>query len=38
MLKTNKLIEGVEIAGAGHWVHFDKPDEFISVLQNFLSI
>jgi esterase len=38
MLKTNDLSEGVEIPGAGHWVHFERPDEFIGVIQKFLSI
>ena len=26
-----------EIADAGHWVHADKPDEFLSVYRNFLN-
>ena len=38
MLKTNNLSEGVEIPGVGHWVHFEEPREFISVIQKFLSI
>ncbi len=29
-------VKGVEIAGAGHWVHFDKPDEFISIVRDFI--
>ena len=27
----------VKIKGAGHWLHADKPDEFIKVVRNFLS-
>ncbi len=38
MLKTNSLSEGVEIPGAGHWVHFERPHEFIGVIEKFLSI
>lgn len=26
-----------EIKGAGHWVHADKPDEFVRVINNFLK-
>ena len=28
---ANSDIQAVEIPGAGHWVHFDKPAEFIEV-------
>ncbi|MGE3973871.1 MAG: alpha/beta fold hydrolase [Bdellovibrionales bacterium] len=34
-LTVNPLVKGVEIAGSGHWVHFDKPDEFIQALKKF---
>lgn len=37
MLKRNRLSRGVEIKGAGHWVHFDKPEVFINVLRRFLD-
>ena len=37
VLETNPVIEGVEIADAGHWVHSDKPDEFIEALRRFLG-
>lgn len=37
MLKLNPNIQGVEIPGAGHWVHSDEPDLFIETLRNFLS-
>lgn len=36
VLRRNPRIEGVEIAGAGHWVHSDRPNEFIAALQDFL--
>lgn len=32
----NPRVSAVEIAGAGHWVHFDKPAEFTQVLKDFL--
>lgn len=35
VLRHNARIEGVEIKGAGHWIHSDQPDLFISVLQSF---
>lgn len=37
VLKSNSLIQGVEIGGAGHWVHFDQPEAFIRVLKEFLG-
>lgn len=37
ILQANPRIQGVEIEGAGHWVHSDKPDEFISSLQQFFK-
>jgi pimeloyl-ACP methyl ester carboxylesterase len=35
MLKRLPSAKGEEIAGAGHWVHFDQPDAFIQVLKEF---
>lgn len=35
VLATNSLIKGVEIPGAGHWVHSDQPELFIKALQEF---
>lgn len=35
--QVNPCIETVEIANAGHWVHFDQPNEFIRILSEFLS-
>lgn len=37
VLNRNKNIKGVEIAGAGHWVHFEKPAEFISEVKKFIQ-
>ncbi len=36
ILKRNPKIQGVEIKNAGHWVHADKPDDFIRTLLGFL--
>lgn len=36
VLTINPNVRGVEIAGAGHWVHFEEPDEFIRVVREFL--
>jgi pimeloyl-ACP methyl ester carboxylesterase len=38
MLRENSLIKGLEIAGAGHWVHHDKPIQYISALKDFFGI
>lgn len=35
MLAVLPGVRGVEIQGAGHWVHFDQPDAFIKVLKEF---
>jgi pimeloyl-ACP methyl ester carboxylesterase len=35
MLTLNRNIKGVEIKGAGHWVHSDRPEEFIAALRSF---
>lgn len=37
MLKRNRLSRGVEVKGAGHWVHFDRPDEVIHIIKRFLD-
>jgi esterase len=37
MLKENPHIQGVELKGAGHWVHSDKPAEFIASLTSFFK-
>lgn len=38
MLRRLPHAKGQVIEGAGHWVHFDKPLEFITVLQDFLAL
>lgn len=38
MLASNPFIEGVEIPGAGHWVHSDQPQAFIEALQKFVGV
>lgn len=35
MLLKSPVAQGVIIARAGHWVHFDAPDEFVAVLRSF---
>jgi pimeloyl-ACP methyl ester carboxylesterase len=36
MVECNALISGHEIPGCGHWVHYEKPDDFIRVTKSFL--
>lgn len=38
ILKSNPKIKGVEIAGAGHWIHYEKPTEFLNVLRPHLGM
>jgi len=35
MLKVQPLAQGVEIAGAGHWVHSDQTETFVGALRAF---
>jgi pimeloyl-ACP methyl ester carboxylesterase len=37
MQQVNPLITGLEIKGAGHWVHYEKYEEFTSALDSFIS-
>jgi pimeloyl-ACP methyl ester carboxylesterase len=37
MLSRNRLSRGIELSGAGHWVHFDRPEEFTRVVRQFLD-
>jgi pimeloyl-ACP methyl ester carboxylesterase len=37
MISVNSNIKGIEIEGAGHWVHIDKPVEFIRAVKEFLG-
>lgn len=36
MLQLNPQVKGVELKGAGHWVHFDVPLEFIKTILDFV--
>lgn len=35
ILSLNPLIQGVTIAGAGHWVHSENKEEFLKVIKHF---
>jgi len=37
MLAINPNIEGVEIAGTGHWIHYEKFEEFVLCFRNFIA-
>lgn len=37
MLAVNPNITGLEISGAGHWVHYEKHDEFVQGLKTFFT-
>jgi esterase len=37
ILLENKLIQGVTIENAGHWVHADQPEQFFIELQRFVG-
>ncbi len=37
ILSSNKMIKGVEVPNAGHWVHSDQPGLFLQVLQDFVG-
>ncbi|KYG70474.1 hydrolase [Bdellovibrio bacteriovorus] len=37
MLASNRLIKGVEIPNAGHWVHSDQPQAFSEALRLFVG-
>lgn len=38
MLEVNPQITGVEIKGAGHWVHYEKYEEFVLELRKFIAL
>jgi pimeloyl-ACP methyl ester carboxylesterase len=38
ILDRNPVITGHEIAGAGHWIHFDQPTAFIKAVKDFLTL
>lgn len=37
ILSLNPMIQGVEIEGAGHWIHSEKPHEFSQAVKNFVG-
>lgn len=37
MLQLNPKITGVEIKQAGHWIHYEKYEEFTAILREFLG-
>ncbi len=38
MKQMNPNIQGVQIVGAGHWVHYEKYEEFTTVLKDFIRL
>lgn len=38
MLQVNPQITGVTISGVGHWVHFEKYNEFLAELRHFINL
>jgi pimeloyl-ACP methyl ester carboxylesterase len=38
MLAVLPQAQGVEVKGAGHWVHFDQPEAFIGALKEFFDL
>lgn len=37
MLAVNPNITGIELKGAGHWVHYEKFEEFVQEFRHFIS-
>ncbi len=37
MLSLNGNITGIEIKQAGHWIHYEKYEEFTAILREFLG-
>lgn len=37
MLEINPNITGYEVSGAGHWVHYERAQEFTGVLKDFIQ-
>ena len=37
MLKSNPHTRGAEIQDSGHWVHFDQPERFKALVQEFMN-
>lgn len=38
MLQVNPNITGLEIKGTGHWIHYEKYEEFTTVLKKFILL
>lgn len=38
MLQVNPQITGLTLPGVGHWVHFEKYQEFVTELRNFINL
>lgn len=38
MQQVNPNIQGVQITGAGHWIHYEKYEEFTTVLREFIKL
>lgn len=38
MVQVNPNITGVQIAGAGHWIHYEKYEEFTTILRDFIKL
>jgi pimeloyl-ACP methyl ester carboxylesterase len=37
ILRASPFIQGIEVANAGHWVHSDQPELFITAVDEFLA-
>ena len=37
MVASNPRIQGIEIPGAGHWVHADQPQKFTEIIKDFAN-
>lgn len=37
MQAVNPVIKGIEVPAAGHWVHYEKHNEFVQILRDFFS-
>lgn len=37
MQAVNPMIKGIEVPAAGHWVHYEKHNEFVQMLRDFFS-
>ena len=38
VLQSNPVIQGVIVPGAGHWVHAERPQQFIEILRQFAGL